>query len=429
MSLFKGDKLSNFFSKHFSFESNIDLSDEVEVLYRRNVVIKNIMLVSNIVYSILLFVVTFGDDSTANWLFTVIPFPTTFLINKTIKKIYSDKTNKTAQQVAMYMSAFYMFLTAIIIYIKLETMTNNYLAPTGYMLLYYSLIVVSLYQSRAMLKKVFVYMLCIVTVLHVFITHKLHLNSYSQSVLSFIRKFPGTPECSDIVFRTIIMCCFMLVVYSICAIGEKMSQARTVELSKREDIQEDFTGIVANLFDVLINSNVTNTPDEETTKMLFQMTEKLASIYGYAPNECLQLAEYSQFLTQHKEDFQLRTTFANNDEEFEYLRNQTNLGTQLVRRTELAQKTETIIRSHIEDSISPVFVTKMNQIQKNPESEIILLADMYITLRSFKSYKRPYIHKKAIEQIVDTFSIYFDDKLIDRFVKFEKEFERIFNGE
>ena len=47
MKLFK--KIVSFFERNFSFEHGVDLNDEVEVLFRRNIVIKNIIFISNIV--------------------------------------------------------------------------------------------------------------------------------------------------------------------------------------------------------------------------------------------------------------------------------------------------------------------------------------------------------------------------------------------
>ena len=118
-------KIKSFFERNFSFEHGVDLNDEVEVLFRRNIVIKNIILISNMVYSIILFLVSYGDPSNGNWLWSVIPFPLTFVINQTIKKIiYSENKDLIRQQIAMYMCSFYMFLSAIFVYIKLKYMQH-----------------------------------------------------------------------------------------------------------------------------------------------------------------------------------------------------------------------------------------------------------------------------------------------------------------
>lgn len=423
MSFSVKERFSIFFDKNFSFENNVNLSDEVEVLFKRNVVIKNIILVSNLVYSILLLVVTWGSTDPGSWLFTVIPFPITYLINRTIKKlIYNDQNSLITQQVAMYLSTFYMFLSAILIYIKLEVSTNDMLSQAGYMLIYYALIVVSLYQDRIMLKRVFSWMLFIITALHFLITHQIYSQEYASSMISFVLLFPFTNEFRDIFFRTVIMGCFMLVVYAICVIGEKMGESRKQELEKRQEIQDDFTKIVTNLFDVLINSRV---EDDTDSKILSIMTTKLASIYGYAPDKCNELSQYSLFLEEHQNDFKINKNDTENT--FEYLRDQSTLGTQLVKRMELSQKTTNIVRAHLEGNATPAFVNTMNNVQKNIDSDIILLVDIYITLRSPKSYKRPYHHKASIDSITSDFYVYFDNNLIERFMKFQTDFERMYD--
>ncbi len=428
--IFKKGGLKNFFEKNFSFESNIDLSDEFEVLYKRNIVIKNIILVSNLVYSLLLFLVTFGTDEPGSWLFSIIPLPITFLINKSIKSlIYNEKQQIATQQIAMYMSSFYMFLSALIIYVKLSLTHSTEgvdFSVAGYMLIYYSLIVVSLYQDRNMLKRVFLWVLGMVTVLHITITYNLYGYDYSEDVFIFLQKFFFTDVFKDIFLRTAILCCFMLVVYSICVIGEKMGAARNQELSKRQEIQEDFTQIVTNLFDVLLNSRTENNNNPE---LLANMTKRLASTYGFQPSKCTELAEYAMFLNQNQHDFNLNQSTNSNEELFEVLRKQSKLGTQLVKRIELEQKTINIVRAHIEGNDSGHFVNSMNKIQKNIEAEIILLADIYITLRSPQSYKRPYHHTATIEYITSKFSCYFDSNLLERFLKFQSDFEKIYDYE
>jgi hypothetical protein len=42
------------FAKFFGFEQGVDITNDVAVLFRRNVVIKNIVFVSNIMYTLIL---------------------------------------------------------------------------------------------------------------------------------------------------------------------------------------------------------------------------------------------------------------------------------------------------------------------------------------------------------------------------------------
>ena len=103
----------------FGFESGIDITNDNQVLYRKNVVIKNIIFVSNLIYTLIFTIISFGEKS--NWLLTILMFPVTFLVNHALKKtITKDPNDKMTQTVAMYLASFYMFLSAIIIYFKLN---------------------------------------------------------------------------------------------------------------------------------------------------------------------------------------------------------------------------------------------------------------------------------------------------------------------
>ena len=428
MKLFK--KIYSFFERNFSFEHGVDLNDEVEVLFRRNIVIKNIIFVSNIVYSIILFLVSIGDPSNGNWLWTVIPFPLTFVINQTIKKIiYSENKDLIRQQIAMYMCSFYMFLSAIFVYIKLKSgVTTVSYSEAGYMLLYYSLVVISLYQDTKMLKNVFGWMFAIVTTLHFTMTHSL-VDYASDGFISFIKNITSDEvlliNLKDILFRTLVMLIFMLAIYIITAIGEKMSNERAAELNKRKDIQEDYKNVVTNLYDVLLETKVGYDDNSVQLPLLANMVAKLASLYSLSPQKCEEIVDYALYNKNH----QLNLTIEEGSVEaqFETLRQQTSIGSIVAKRMQLSQKCENIVRAHIEGWNIQEFQIKMLNMQNNIESQIILICDMYIALRSVKSYKRPYPHKHVIEYLEKEFKIYFNNDLFNRFIKFEKDFETMYN--
>jgi len=423
-------KIVSFFEKNFSFEHGVDLNDEVEVLFRRNIVIKNIIFVSNIVYSIILFLVSIGDPSNGNWLWSVIPFPLTFVINQTIKKIiFSEHKDLIRQQIAMYMCSFYMFLSAILVYIKLKSGVNTVdYSEAGYMLLYYSLVVISLYQDAKMLKNVFGWMFSIVTIIHLTLTHSF-VEYASKGFLHFLQMIPKSPELvidlKDILFRTLVMLIFMLAIYVITSIGEKMSNERIAELTKRKDIQEDFKNVVSDLYDVLLETRVGYDDNTQQLPLLAAMTTKLASLYGLSPQKCEEIEEYVLYNKNH----QLNLKMDENGEEsqFDILRNQTSVGAVIAKRMQLSQKCENIVRAHVEGWNDTAFQVKMLNMQNNIDSQIILLCDMYITLRSAKSFKRPYPHKVVMEYLEREFKLYFNDDLYNRFVKFDKDFEVLYN--
>ena len=428
MKLFK--KIISFFERNFSFEHGVDLNDEVEVLFRRNIVIKNIIFVSNIVYSIILFLVSIGDPSNGNWLWSVIPFPLTFVINQTIKKIiYSENKDLIRQQIAMYMCSFYMFLSAIFVYIKLKSgVTTVGYSEAGYMLLYYSLVVISLYQDTKMLKNVFGWMFSIVTILHFTMTHSL-VDYASDGFIDFIKNITADENLllyfKDILFRTLVMLIFMLAIYVITAIGEKMSNERVAELNKRKDIQEDFKRVVTNLYDVLLETKVGYDDNTSQLPLLASMVAKLASLYSLSPQKCEEIVEFALYNKNH----QLNLTIEEGsiEAQFDTLREQTSVGFIVAKRMQLSQKCENIVRAHIEGWNTQEFQIKMLNMQNNIESQIILICDMYIALRSVKSYKRPYPHKHVIEYLEKEFKIYFNNDLFNRFIKFDKDFETMYN--
>lgn len=424
------EKIISFFERNFSFEHGVDLNDEVEVLFRRNIVIKNIIFVSNIVYSIILLLISIGDPSNGNWLWTIIPFPLTFIINQTIKKIiYSEHKDLIRQQIAMYMCSFYMFLSAILVYVKLKSGTNTVAySEAGYMLLYYSLVVISLYQDTKMLKNVFGWMFSIVAVLHFTLTHSF-VNYASNGLLSFIENLPNNQELltdlKDILFRTLVMLIFMLAIYVITAIGEKMSNERKSELAKRKDIQEDFKNVVTDLYDVLLETRVGYDDSSAQIPLLAKMAFRLGSLYGLSPQKCEEIKEYALYNKNHQ--LNLEIGGHNTEMEFDRLREETSIGAVVAKRMQLSQKCENIVRAHVEGWSNTEFQVKMLNMQNSLDCQIILMCDMYIALRSAKSFKRPYPHKVVVEYFQSEFKIYFNDDLFDRFLKFDKDFETMYN--
>ena len=116
------------------------------------------------------------------------------------------------------------------------------------------------------------------------------------------------------------------------------------------------------------------------------------------------------------------------DEKFALLREQTNLGSIIISRLQLERKCEHIIRSTFEESNTQEFVLRMNRIQNEIQAQLILICELYVTMRSIKSYKKAYNHKLTMQYMTEQFSVYFDGNVFDRFVRFKDEFEKIFDG-
>lgn len=418
-------KNNTFFNTHFGFESGIDITDDNQVLYRKNVVIKNIIFVSNIIYTLIFTIISFSDAS--NWLLAALLFPVTFLVNmglnKTIKKGPNDRL---AQIIAMYISSFYMFLSAIVIYLKLSVGESSYLMECGYILIYYSLAICAYYQDKKMLKNVSIGVIVLVTILHFTVTYPIMSDEMAMDIMKFFKTFFTSNEFKDIILRTVLLILFMLVLYISVAMVDYMQNERKKELIKRREIQEDFTNVVTEIFDVTLNSTQMSDEDINNTNILAIMSKKLSSLLGLKPDECEEIYQFSRIHIDKKVDFNSKL-IANEDEKFEALRQQTELGSKLISRFQLQRKCEDIIRATFEESDSDEFVVQMNKIQNNQESQIILICDLYVSMRSVKSFKRAYNHKLTMSYFEEHFKLYFDPVIFERFMRFSSDFENVYN--
>ena len=95
---------NTFYQRYFGFENGIDITDDAMVQYRKNVVIKNIIFVSNMIYTVIFFLISIGAPSDqSNWLLTILLFPVTFLVNHILKKmIKKGPSDSLSQTLAMY---------------------------------------------------------------------------------------------------------------------------------------------------------------------------------------------------------------------------------------------------------------------------------------------------------------------------------------
>lgn len=418
-------KNNTFFTSRFGFESGIDITNDNQVLYRKNVVIKNIVFVSNLVYTLIFTILSFSDKS--NWLLTVLLFPVTFIVNNILTKmIKKGPEDKMSQIIAMYVSSFYMFLSTIVIYIKLKVGDAEYLKECGYILLYYSLAICAFYQDKKMLKNVFVWVFILVTILHFTITYPILESDMATNILQFIKTFFTSNEFKDILIRSILLGLFMLVLYVNVAMVNYMQDERKKELTKRRQVQEDFTNVVTKIFDVTLNSKDLIIDDKNNVEILAIMAKKLASLLGLKPDECEKIYNFTKIHTDKKIDFN-DYGYDNEDEKFEALRTQTELGSELISRLQLERKCEDIIRATFEGSNDDAFINKMREIQNNTESQIILICDLYVSMRSVKSYKKAYPHKLTITYLEEQYKLYFDPVIFDRFMRFSNDFEAIYN--
>jgi len=422
-------KNNTFFNKQFGFEVGIDITNDNQVLYRKNTVIKNIIFLSNIFYTLVFFLIAIGDTKDwSTWVLTILLFPVTFIVNNTLKKlIKKGPEDNMSQLIAMYVACFYMFLSAIIVYIKLKYGSVQFLQEVGYILLYYSLAICAFYQDKKLLKNIFLWLFIIVTILHFIISYNVfEMAKDYESGFVFFRDFLVSEPFRDIILRTVLLAMFMLVLYIYVSMASYMQEERKKELMKRREVQEDFTNVVTKIFDVTLSQSNISEDEKRDIHTISIMSKKLASLLSLDVKKCEAIANFAEIHINNKISFNQNSNLTE-DEKFESLRRQTELGSELISRIQLSRKCEDIVRAALEGSDSDEFKSNERKIQSNKESDIILICELYVTLRSVKSYKRPYNHQKAIAFISNQCIVYFDSEVYERFIKFSSDFEAIYD--
>lgn len=419
------------FSKFFGFETGIDITNEVAVLYRRNVVIKNIVFLSNLLYSFVFFILGFSvANPTTDWLFAVASLPITYAVGRLQKKLIDlDHNDLTKQQIAMYVSSFWIFISAILVYVRIYAVGNNQLFETAsYVLIYYALVEISLYQDKKLLSNSFVSLLGFVTFLHIAVTYNFfNLGlTWQEFIKHLFTDHEMAMQVGSLALRTIIFILFYLVNYIIVSIGQFIQEERKKELQKRREVQGDYTHIVRNLFNVVFQAS-SSLLDESHAKWVALIAKKLAAVYNLDEITINDIEKYALIHLRFDEIKDIMLDSNSYDEQsYEVLKTKTELGSKIGKRLQLAQKCNDILRSHYEGTADEKLITEMRKIQPEIESQIILLADMYISLRNAASYHRPNTHQQTIQLFQNQLFHYFEYNLKETFLRYHEEFDAIY---
>lgn len=428
-------KLFSKLNNMLSFEKGIDITDDYQVLKRKNIVIKNIIFFSNITYTLILFLISLIASGTSNWVLTIIFVPVTFGLNRTLSKLINDSTNeKIKQQIAMYIAAFYMILSSVLIYFKLKTqMTvdgSEYLGigEAGYILIYYSLLVVSLYQDKKMLMSISRWMLVIITIIHFTITYSIVNAEYATSLVKFFQTFFTTKEFFDILLRTLFLILFMIVLITNVGIAQYAYLERKNEAVKRQGVQTDYSDVVNDLFSVILGMRIVSGNDRDHINLISKMALNLGKTLRLTNNDLDELNKYASIHIEERKNLVVVKKDNMSEEDYIEVRRRSEIGARVAKRLQLEQKCEDIIRTHIEGAPTKSFKNEMNNMLMDMENQIVLICDCYITMREAKSYKRPYSHKLTIDFMNHELMDYFDEEVFDKFMKNSDNFEELYNN-
>ncbi len=427
-------RTNTFFQDKFGFENGIDITDDNEVLYRKNVVIKNLVFIANLIYTLIFTIISIGDPSNrSNWLLTILLFPVTFLINHLLgKMIKRGAKDNLSQRLSMYLASFYMFLSSILIYIKLkygEVGTDDgskYLAECGYILIYVSLLMTAFYQDRKMLKYVFLWVLVGVTLLHFLVTYSLVAAAQTNSIFEFLGEFFTGTQFRDILIRTVLLGLYMLILYIYVSMTNYMQDERKKEQAKRREVQQEYTDSLTDIFKFSL-PHITYTQDEiNEAIILSQMTRRLANILHLSDDDTNDVALYAKSYIEDNLDIDIQN-IDNEDEKFYKIRNQSEYGINKMKRLELRYRSEEITRYVLAGYSDPKFIKMQKEMIKDIKSQVVVLCEIYINMRSNRIYKKAYNHTNAIQAMNSYFLDYFDGDIFSNFIRFSSDFDKIYS--
>lgn len=430
----------------FNFEAGVDILDDTSVLYRRNKVNKNILLITNIVFILFTMIGTQNPNYIIIAGFAIIMF----LINHLLKRIINEEPRTLIkQQMAMYVGSIYILIASLAVYTKLIWSARDFdvtaldvtvshfnnlvdlsIAQAGYILIYFALVVIALYQDATLLRILFYWVLGFMTIIHIFVMYPIYEHAGTLENLYNYLFTEQNNVLIDIILRTMLLIIFNIALYSSVSIGEMMNNKRKEELIKRRDMERDFKAVVGDVFDVIgvFNSNTINQNQEDAHRVA-ELASRLANVLGLSNHVCTEIYDYTVIHVDHVKELNIleyegKETLDEND--YEVIREKTILGSVIIKRLQLNQKSEDIVRAHFEKTNDPTFIERVKRIQRSQEGQIILLAEIYDILRQQRNYKNALKHKQVIELLHIDFKEYVEPYILDRFLKYQLEFEEYY---
>jgi HD-GYP domain-containing protein (c-di-GMP phosphodiesterase class II) len=113
-------------------------------------------------------------------------------------------------------------------------------------------------------------------------------------------------------------------------------------------------------------------------------------------------------------------------DEFEVVKEHTEIGYHLINKFGFSKMGENIIRYHHEKWNGKGY-RGLSEKEIPIEARIVAIADVYDALRKKRTYKEPFTHEKTVEIIKDGKGKDFDPELVDIFLKCHEEIKAIYN--
>lgn len=431
----KANSFSDFFRERFSFDMNVDLTNPTSVLYRRNYVIRHIIFLANMVFSVFSFV----GISRTNYIITIVFWLLMTGLSQTISYLLRRKQDDYSHQtIIMYLQSFFVFALATFLYIKAwlgfkmtlgagEVMSNSQFSVTqaAYLLIYLTIIIMSLYQNPKLLRLMYVWIFIVMTVIHLTFLHP-DLYENATSLKDFLNyAFVTNKEIAiDIILRTVVLLVFFAALYSSVSISNYISEQRKNEFTKRVDVETNFIDVVKSVFEAVkvYNSNADELEQKMQAKRVSQAAKELAIAMNYDQRTISDIFDFAQVHAEKMKMLSLDEKEVT-AENFDLIMQKTKLATTIIRRLQLVKKGEDIVMAVFENQVTNDFRYNMTQNQNDRISQIILISEIYDILRNDRSYHKALNHMRAVELINSSFAVFFDSDIVSRFNKYNHEIE------
>lgn len=115
-------------------------------------------------------------------------------------------------------------------------------------------------------------------------------------------------------------------------------------------------------------------------------------------------------------------------EEFEIMKNHTEIGFNIIKGLDVGSVALNIIRYHHERWDGGGYGKSLKGEEIPIEARIVALADVYDALRQERVYKKPFSHEKACEVITSESGKHFDPQLVEVFLENHEYFKEIFEN-
>ena len=425
-----------FFTDRFSFDANVILTDKCSVLHRRNVVIKNIILLANIVFTIFSFVGLRGNGFSANLIITIVFWLLMTGLSLTIAGMLKRREDDySRQKIIMYFQSLYVFLLSVILYVKIWLtfalafrdsslpVTEFSIIQAAYLLIYLSILIISLYQRPKLLRTLFPWILIFMTVLHITVLHP-DLYSHANGISDFLRyMFVERKSIGiDIGLRTLVLFVYFAGLYSSVVISEYIAQQRRSEFTKRVDVETNFVDVVKSVFEAVkvYNSNANPVIQGINAIKVSNISKELAIAMNFDQHTIANIVDYAKV---HSEKMKLLSLDGNefNNENFDDIMKKTELATRIIKRLQLVKISEDILDAVFTNQVTSDFKYNVKTNLNDKVSQIIVLSEIYVALRGDRANHKALNHMRAIELISNAFDEFFTTDLVQRFMKYNRE--------